>query len=113
MLRGDRTLTWLGVGNIVGRLVPGGAPSASGGHCLASQAGVAGDALPPLGPATISLGRGDLLVLATDGVDTAFADDLSTTGSCDEIARSVLRAHGRETDDALVVAARYLGEDQR
>jgi phosphoserine phosphatase RsbX len=113
LLRADHSLTWLGVGNIAGRLVPGGEPSPSGGHWLASQPGVAGDALPPLHPVTIPLRRGDLLVLATDGVDGAFGDDLVTTGSCDEITGRVLRAHAREADDALVVAVRYLGEDHR
>jgi phosphoserine phosphatase RsbX len=113
VLHGDGTLTWLGVGNIAGRLVPGGEPSPAGGDCLASQAGVAGDVLPALRPATIPLRRGDLLILATDGVDGAFADDLVATGSCEEIAARILRAHARDTDDALVVAARYLGEDDR
>lgn len=113
VMRGDGTLTWLGVGDITGRLVPGGELSPRGGHCLASHAGIAGDTLPPLRPATIPLRRGDLLVLATDGVDRAFADDLVATGSCAQIAARVLRTHARDTDDALVVAARYLGEDHR
>jgi len=109
----DGTATWLGVGNIAGRLVPGGEPSPTGGHWLLSQSGVPGDELPPLRPATVPLRRGDVLVLATDGIDGAFADELAATGSCEEIAARVLEAHARATDDALVVAARYLGEDAR
>lgn len=107
----DGTATWLGVGNIAGRLVRGGEPSPTGGQWLASQSGVAGDDLPPLRPATLPLRRGDVLVLATDGIDGAFADGLVATGSCEDIAARVLDAHARETDDALVVAARYLGEE--
>lgn len=112
LLRDDGTLTWLGIGNIAGRLVPGGRPSPSRGHCLACQAGVVGDEVPAPRAVTIPLRRGDMLVLATDGIDGAFADDLVATGSCEEIAAGVLRAHARATDDALVVAARYLGEDR-
>jgi phosphoserine phosphatase RsbX len=107
----DGTASWLGVGNIAGRLVRGGEPSPSVGHWLVSQSGVVGDELPPLRPATLPLRRGDVLVLATDGIDSAFADELVATGSCDEIAARVLSTHARTTDDALVVAARYLGED--
>jgi phosphoserine phosphatase RsbX len=111
LFRGDGTVSWLGVGNIIGRLAEGGAPLPSGGHCLVSHGGVVGDRLPAMRPATMPLRRGDLLVLATDGVDGSFADQLATTGSCDEIAGGVLRAHARASDDALVVAVRYLGED--
>jgi negative regulator of sigma-B (phosphoserine phosphatase) len=107
----DGTATWLGVGNIAGRLIPAGAPSPTGGHWLVSQSGVVGDELPPLCPATLPVRRGDVLVLATDGIDAGFADELVATGPCDEIAARVLSTHARTTDDALVVAARYLGED--
>ena len=111
ILGGDGTATWLGVGNIAGRLVPGGEPSPTGGHWLLSQSGVVGDELPRLRPASLPLRRGDVLVLATDGIDGAFADDLIATGPCEQIAMRVLDSHARATDDALVVAARYLGEE--
>jgi negative regulator of sigma-B (phosphoserine phosphatase) len=113
VLPGDGTAIWLGVGNIAGRLVHAGEPSPAGGHWLLSQSGVVGDDLPPLRPASLRLRRGDVLVLATDGVDGAFADDLMATGTCEQIATRVLNTHARVTDDALVVAARYLGEDTR
>jgi hypothetical protein len=109
---GAGTVTWLGVGNVTGRLVSGGGLSAPTGRWLASVSGVAGDDdLPPLRPATIPVRRGDVLVLATDGIDGAFADDLVVTGTCDEIAGRVLRDFARATDDALVVVVRYLADD--
>ena len=111
VLRDDGTVTWLGVGDISGRLVRAGEPSPAGGHWLGSQIGVAGDDLPRLRPTTLPLRRGDVLVLTTDGIDGAFAGELGATGPCDEIAERVLRLYARTTDDALVVAARYLGED--
>lgn len=109
---GEGTVTWLGVGNITGRLVTGGGLSAPTGRWLGSMSGVAGDdELPALRPATIPVRRGDVLILVTDGIDGAFADDVVVTGTCDEIAGRVLRDFARATDDALVVVARYLAED--
>jgi negative regulator of sigma-B (phosphoserine phosphatase) len=109
--RADATVTWLGIGNISGRLVSGGGLSAPAGRWLGSLSGVAGDGdLPPLRPTTLPVRRGDVLILATDGIDGAFADGVAVTGTCEEIAGRVLRDFGRATDDALVVVARYLAE---
>lgn len=103
------TVTWLGVGNVAGRLLGAGAVPATG-HWLPSLSGVAGDELPPLRPATLPLRRGDVLIMATDGIDPAFADHAVASGPCEEIAGRVLRDHARAADDALVVVARYLRE---
>jgi|Tabmets5t2r1_1033131.scaffolds.fasta_scaffold56139_2 phosphoserine phosphatase RsbX len=102
------TITWLGIGNVEGRLVRNRtwtAPSES----LLLRGGIAGHELPPLTPATLPVERGDLLLFATDGVRGDFADSLDMTGTCSSIAERVLSRHGRPTDDALVVAVRYLG----
>jgi phosphoserine phosphatase RsbX len=110
---GAGTLIWLGVGNITGRLVSGGGLSAPSGRWLGSLSGVAGDdELPTLRPSAIPVRRGDVLILATDGIDGAFADHVVVSGTCEEIADRVLRDFGRATDDALVVVARYLAEDE-
>jgi negative regulator of sigma-B (phosphoserine phosphatase) len=111
--REEGTVTWLGVGNITGRLVSGGGLSAPAGRWLGSLSGVAGDdELPPLRPTTMPVRRGDVLILVTDGIDGAFADEVVVTGTCAEIADRVLRDFGRASDDALVVVARYLAEDR-
>jgi phosphoserine phosphatase RsbX len=112
VFRGDRTVTWLGVGNITARLVRGGEPAPAAGHWLVSQSGVVGEDLPPLRCTTLAVHRGDVLVLATDGIDGAFADELVATGPCEEIAARVLRDHARAADDALVVVVRHLREDR-
>jgi hypothetical protein len=52
---------------------------------------------------------GDVLVLATDGVETIFGDSLDISGSTQAITKRILDAYGRPSDDALVVAVRYLG----
>ena len=53
--------------------------------------------------------RGDVLVIATDGVEPDFADGLALAGSPSEIARRALERHRKPTDDALVLVLRYLG----
>jgi phosphoserine phosphatase RsbX len=107
--RSAGTMTWLAVGNVTGRLLRGGRV-ASGGEWLPSLSGLPGDELPALRPATVPLRRGDVLIVTTDGIDPAYADEAVATGTCDEIADGVLRDHARVADDALVVVARYLGE---
>ena len=102
-------MTWLGIGNVEGRLVRGGHPCGGAASSLAPLAGLVGLELPPLRPVTVALRRGDTLVLATDGVEPTFADGLAATGRCDELAAEILERHGRDTDDALVLVARYLG----
>lgn len=99
------TLTWLGIGNVEGRLVRRAATES-----LLLPGGAAGQELPSLKPATLPLERGDLIVFATDGVDPNFADSLEPSGTCAEIAERLLERHARARDDALVLVARYLGD---
>lgn len=106
------TMTWLGVGNVEGRLFSGGFPATPPKGSLALGSGVAGHDLPRVRTASIDLLPGDLLLLATDGVDAAFAGSLDTSGSTETISERILGAHGKMTDDALVVAVRFLGERQ-
>ena len=106
---GRGTMTWVGVGNVEGRLLRGGVPSAAAAETLVLHRGVLGHSLPALRPATLGVRRGDVLILATDGVLPAFADGLVPTGTCGEIAARVIARYARETDDALVLVARCLG----
>jgi phosphoserine phosphatase RsbX len=102
-------VTWLGVGNVEGRLLSGD-PSAIGPKgSLPLWNGVPGHELPPVKAATLDLRTGDVLMLATDGVGAAFADSLDISGSARAISERILAEHGKPLDDALVVAVRYLG----
>ena len=103
------TLTWLGIGNVAGRLFRARAGIGGGAISLPFLRGVLGHELPAVRPATVNLRRGDVLVLATDGIADAFADSLPLSGHPKEIAERVLATHGKPTDDALVVAVRYRG----
>ena len=56
---------------------------------------------------TTALADGDLVVLATDGIDSGFAPALAIGGSAQAVAERVLERHGRASDDALAVVVRY------
>jgi phosphoserine phosphatase RsbX len=102
-------VTWLGVGNVEGRVLSGdpSAPRPKGSLPLGN--GVPGHELPPVRATTLELRTGDVLVLATDGVEAAFADSLDVSGSTQAISERILADHWKPLDDALVVAVRYLG----
>ena len=102
-------MTWLGVGNVEGRVLSGDPSAIRPKGSLALGNGVPGHELPPVRAATLELRTGDILVLATDGVEAVFADSLDISGSTQAISERILADHWRPTDDALVVAVRYLG----
>lgn len=105
----DGTVTWLGVGNVEGRVLSSGPAAMRPKGSLALGSGIPGHELPRMSTATIDVQPGDLLVLATDGIEVAFGDSLDVSGSTEAIVERILAAHRKPTDDALVVAVRYLG----
>jgi hypothetical protein len=106
----DGGLTWLGVGSVEGRVLSGDPSSRRPKGSLPLAAGIPGHHLPEVSTATLAVTPGDVLVLATDGIDADFADALDTSGSTQAISERILADHGRRPDDALVVVVRYLGE---
>ena len=108
-------MTWLGVGNVEGILLRADPAAAPSRENVPLRGGVVGYQLPALRPASLPVSRGDTLVLATDGIRSAFVADLAGRGgaaalrsSPQEVADSVLARHGRGSDDALVLVARWL-----
>jgi phosphoserine phosphatase RsbX len=55
------------------------------------------------------LRSGDLLILATDGVRTGFTSQVRLSDPPQQVADDILARHGKSTDDALVLVARFLG----
>jgi len=105
------SLEWLGVGNVDGLLVRGTVDPAHPDDRLANSPGRVGFLLPSLGPRTITLQRGDTLVLATDGIRGELHGEVVGDRTPQEIADAILAHYVRKTDDAGVVVARYLGVD--
>lgn len=102
-------MTWLGVGNVEGRLMSGVPSVTRTKGSLAVASGLPGHELPEVSTATLDVRPGDVLLLATDGIAPAFAESLDVSGSPQEITDRILHDHSKTTDDALVVAVRYLG----
>lgn len=104
------SLSWVGVGNVEAVLLrAGNAGAARGRETMMTRGGVVGYQLPPLRAPVVPVEPGDTLVMATDGIRSAFVAELAARATPEGIARAVFSRHARGTDDALVVVARYVG----
>ena len=102
------TLAWTGVGNVEGRLVHAGAAPGTPTEGALTKGGVVGYQLPSIRVTSAELRTGDVMVLATDGIDSGFAQAIAAGGSAQDIADRILADHGKQGDDALAVVVRYL-----
>jgi hypothetical protein len=102
------SLSWTGVGNVEGRLVHASAGPRAPTEGALTKGGVVGYNLPSIRVTGTDLEHGDVMVLATDGIASGFAQAIVTPGSAQDIADRILAAHGKDSDDALVVVVRYL-----
>jgi negative regulator of sigma-B (phosphoserine phosphatase) len=105
----DDTLTWLAVGNVAGVLVRANPQAVPRAEMLLARGGVVGMTLPLLHASMTSIVRGDLIVLATDGIRHGFEEAIATNLSPGQLARRILNEHARTTDDALAMVVRYTG----
>lgn len=105
----DDTMTWLGVGNVEGRLRRAASDEIPHGEFLLLRAGVIGGQLPVLQATVLPVFRGDTLVLATDGVGLPTVLEAIPDERPQALADRILARHGKGNDDALVVVVRWLG----
>ena len=103
-------LTWTGVGNVEGRLVRAARQRGDSVDSPTLFGGVLGWSLPAVRLVRTTLEPGDCVVMATDGVAADFGSSLQPGLPAPEQAQRVLASHARGSDDALVVAVRYLPE---
>jgi negative regulator of sigma-B (phosphoserine phosphatase) len=102
-------LIWLGVGNVQATLLQTDPPQPGGREWVPLRGGVVGYVLPALKPGRVSLRRDDVLVIATDGVRPVFGEWPRPSESPEDVAARILATQGRDSDDALVLVARYRG----
>ena len=108
----DDTMTWLGVGNVEAVLVRAQPSHYQPRESVMLRGGAVGHDLPPLQAVVVPVARGDCLTLATDGVRTEFITAVATNGPPPaRQATDLLSRYAKETDDALVLVARYLGQN--
>jgi negative regulator of sigma-B (phosphoserine phosphatase) len=113
------TMTWLGVGNVEGVLLHANSKADPSHKSLLLRGGVVGYRLPSLRDAILQVSPGDILFFLTDGIRSRFVKEqiqdpfsqtLDKTKPPQQIADFILAQYGRETDDALVLVARYNGD---
>jgi hypothetical protein len=100
-------MSWLGIGNVAGVLVPSGFLVEAPARHLLVRSGVVGGDLPLMEPSVLAFAPGDTLIMATDGIQERFADDLPSGLEPQPLAEHIFAHHGKSTDDALVLVARY------
>jgi len=100
-------LTWLGIGNVAGVLVPHAFQADAPVRRLLVRGGVVGLDLPDLHPTTVALAPGDTLIIATDGIHEEFADELPGDLTPQPLAEHIFAHYAKTTDDSLVLVARY------
>ncbi len=105
----NASMTWTGVGNVDSVLIRAAKHGPLRNEAISTRGGVVGYRLPPLHAEQHPVSRGDMLVMATDGIRSAFSAGIVMQFSVQEIAESILVKFAKGTDDAHVVVARYLG----
>ncbi len=107
---GDDQVQWLGVGNVESRVVAIGPGKPDLRATALLTGGIVGYLLPPnLQTQTVAIRPGDVLLMSTDGIVNDFVDTLDLARPTAEIADDILTCHVKDTDDALVLAARHRG----
>lgn len=104
------TVTWAGVGNVTADLVtkaPTGIQIRSSARLIG---GIVGYRIPEITPAqVVSIRPGDLIVMSTDGIAEDYLDHVDFSATAVAIAEGLLGKDAKETDDAMVLAARHRG----
>lgn len=104
----DKTLVWLGVGNIEVLLMrEDGKPKISRERLLL-RCGTLGYQLPPLRESIIPLMPGDTLIFVTDGIRGSFEQGIERDDKPQQIADSIMAQFNKGTDDALALVVRYI-----
>lgn len=100
-------LSWIGVGNVQGRLMR----YAGGCHgALLVRPGLIGKGeLPRFRPVPLAVRKNDILALVTDGIRGDFECEIDTNLDPGQIAENILAHNGSCDDDALAFIARLSG----
>jgi negative regulator of sigma-B (phosphoserine phosphatase) len=106
---GERTMSWIAVGNVEGVLFRADRTAHPARETVLMRSGVVGYQLPPLRAASHPLKPDDVLIFATDGIKDAFTNQPPLSADPQEAATDILNRFGKDSDDALVLVARWRG----
>lgn len=98
-------LSWAGVGNVEG-VIRHADPSLPKEY-ITMRGGIVGARIPGLQTSFLQLQDGDILALATDGIDCRFVQAIAPAQPPDKLAAHILKLYAKPHDDALILVARY------
>jgi phosphoserine phosphatase RsbX len=107
------TVTWAGVGNIEGMILRVGSSRQETVDRLLLRPGIVGYRLPCIQALALPISPGDLIVLATDGINPNFEKHIMPEAHPRIIANKISAGYRKQCDDGLVLVARYLGNEER
>lgn len=91
--------SWLSVGNVEALLLHADAGQAPARRSIRQRGGIVGQMMPPIVSECVEWRADDLLIIATDGVRTAFAREQWSSASAAFLAQRLFSAHsGVETE---------------
>jgi len=96
-------LGWIGIGNVEG-VVHRIQVERLFAEYITMRGGIVGYRLPNLQPTFVNLDDGDLLVMATDGINSDFVQMIAGRDP-ERLSASILNNYAKSTDDALVLVA--------
>jgi phosphoserine phosphatase RsbX len=103
-------LSWVGIGNVAANLVAKHPAGVEVRSSVRLAGGIVGYRVPEVVVSQdLPIRPGDLLVIASDGIDENYLDDIDFAAPALTIAEHILDSHAKDTDDALVLTARHRG----
>lgn len=107
LLANDGTMTWIGIGNVEGRLVRW--HQGAGASLLLRTGLIGAGEMPTVWPLTLPVRKNDILTLVTDGIQRDFEVEINLKLDPEHIATNIMRRNSKANDDALVFVARFEG----
>ncbi len=104
------TVAALGIGNVEAVLVRADRMADPPCEFVLLRGGIVGDQLPAMQANLFPVQPGDVLILATDGIREGFWEQVNGDEPTAQMVNHIFDRSLRGTDDALVLAIRYLGK---
>lgn len=108
----ERILTWIGVGNVQGSLLPGENANESDNESIILKQGIVGYNLPSLQASVLPISVDDMLIFTTDGIQNGYIDKIDAGTDPEKIVEYIASNYIKKSDDALILAARFVGEER-
>jgi len=109
----NTTLSWLGVGNVVGLHWTVDKHQEAKAILLTGFGGIVGMNLPYLKLSTYEIAAGDTLIIVTDGISNEFTTLKPIQYSMPQIiAQSIMNTYRKKNDDALVLVAQWSAAEE-